>query len=423
MAEELKLGGCLGLAEFRYRAYNVGGKVVHGKIAAPDKLHVVNSLFSEGLYVASVRQIGGVTSLGARLTGLFRRSREASPGIGLHHLAFFCRQLATMVSSGIPVLESLRAIAGQKIDKRLKRAVSGVAEAVVRGKGLSTAFAEVRPRFPRLMVSMVEAGEAGGILEEVLERLALHFEREHGVRRKIAMAMIYPALVSVVAVGVVVLLVTVVVPNFTILFGQIGAALPLPTRALIALSRFLGTNWISVFLGIVVLTVAVTGFSRTTSGHYTMSRAMTHIPVFGDLVVKIALMRFTRTLGSLLKSGIDILEALGVVREAVANPVFARAVDMARQAVTEGESLGHSLRRTRLFPAMVTEMVDVGEESGRLPEMLDKVATFYEREIERKTDQLSALIEPFIIVILGAVVGFVMVSLITPMYDVLSKIQ
>jgi type IV pilus assembly protein PilC len=269
---------------------------------------------------------------------------------------------------------------------------------------------------------MASAGEAGGILEECFERLADHFEKEHAVSQKVKSAMTYPSIVSVVAVGVVAFMVVFVLPSFISIFAQMGAELPGPTLFVLAVSDFVRAYWYLLIAGSILLIIGLGFYARSPAGAYQLDALLLRLPVFGDVILKRSVSRFCRTLGTLLRSGVPLLVSLNVVERTVGNRPVAAAIVAAEDEIRAGRGIVEPLRASRLFPSMVLEMMAVGEETGAIDTMLLKVADFFDKDIDVTVGRLSSMVEPLIIVFVGGMVGFILISLIMPMFDMYSKL-
>jgi type IV pilus assembly protein PilC len=328
-----------------------------------------------------------------------------------------------MIDAGVTILASLGILSRQLASKRMRSAVAQVRWLIEQGQSLSDAFRSRPDVFPALLVNMVAAGEASGTLEESFERLADHFEKEYAVTQKVRTAMAYPTIVTIVALGVIVFMVVFVLPSFIGIFASIGAELPWPTRLVMGVSDFIRANWYLLAALLALGVIAVKFLSSTPNGAYTLDSLALRLPLFGELILKRAVSRFSRTLATLLRSGVPLLVSLSVTERTVGNLPVAAAISMASEEIRAGRGIVEPLRASRLFPQMIIEMMVVGEETGTVDQMLSKVADFYDKEIDVTVERLSSLIEPVIIVVLGAVVGFIMLSLIMPMFDIYSQLN
>lgn len=351
---------------------------------------------------------------------LFQR-KKIKPKI----LMIFTRQLATLIDSGLPLLRSLNVLAKQERDSVLKNTINKIADGVQSGNTFSDALA-LHPRiFNDLYVNMVKAGEVGGVLELVLTRLAEFQEKAAKIKNKVVAAMVYPVIVMTMAVAIMGFLLVFIVPKFEAIFHDMLGNKPLPviTTFVINVSKLVQNHWL-VIIGLVVAMVAGYKFvNRTTPGRYLVDRVKMHLPLFGDLNRKTAISRFSRTLGTLVTSGVPILQALNITRETAGNMVIARAISQVHDSVKEGESIVQPLEASRAFPPMVVSMIDVGEETGKLPEMLLKIADVYDDEVDNAVAALTSMLEPIMIVFLAVIVGTIVLALFTPLISIISGLQ
>lgn len=337
-------------------------------------------------------------------------------------LAVFTRQLATLVEAGVPLVQSLAVLAEQAPSEALGDTVRDVVGDIESGRSLAAALREHPSVFGPLYVNMAEAGEAGGVLDTVLRRLASLLERQENLRRRVRGAMIYPAVVLVVAVAAVSVLLLAVIPTFEVMFEGLDRELPLLTRTVIALSDLLKANLPWVGTGTVLAGAGLWRWGRTDRGRLARDRTLLALPLLGDLARKAAISRFTRTLGTLLASGVGILDGLTITARTAGNRVVHDAVLVGRASVTRGRSVAAPLRETGVFPPMVTQMIHVGERTGELDGMLERIADFYEDEVEAAVEALVSAMEPAMIVILGVVVGGIIVALYLPIFSVVGAV-
>ncbi len=426
---------------YHYRARTPQGKTLDGTVEAPSERDAARVLRSRGLLVSTLtdnRQLGEMTWSTPRPNAQLRAaaSSMAPPGtkgalgflsfgggVSLRDLSLFCRQFATMINAGVPILTSLNILTRQTASRRLRNALSDISLAIEHGQSLSDAFRSRSDAFPPIITNMVSAGETGGILEECFDRLADHFEKEHAVAQKVKSAMAYPAVVSVVAVGVLILMILFVLPSFVGIFAQIGGTLPASTQAIMNLSDFLRSRWYLALGVVVLLAVGAKLYAATPGGAYTLDSIALKFPVLGKVTLMRAVSRFSRTLGTLLRSGVPLLVALSVVERTVGSRPVAAAIIRAEDEIRAGRGIVEPLRASKLFPNMVLEMMGVGEETGAIDTMLNKVADFYDKEVDAAVGRLASMIEPLIMVVIGSMVGFLLVSLITPMFDVYSQLN
>lgn len=400
---------------YNYRARDGASRAMAGTVESPGEREALLALRNRGLFVTSLELNKDMRATAAT------RPRRVKP-VGLRELAMFCRQFGTMLAAGVTILSALRALEKQTRQRSLKHGLAEVAADINGGESLTNAFRRQEGRFPLILQNMVAAGEVGGILEGVFERLAAHFDKEHAVSQKVRTALIYPVVVSSVAVIVVSVMVTVVLPKFVAMFGDLGAALPPLTLALIGLSDFLRKFWWAVFGGAAMAVSLTSHWSRTSRGRASVDKWSLKLPFFGAMLLKRAVSRFARTLGTLLQSGVPVLVSLAVVERTLGNVEVGRVVAEARARVREGQSMTAPLAASGVFPPMVTEMMVVGEETGAMEEMLLRVADFYDQEVSYAVDRLTAMMEPLIIIVLATVIGTIVVALILPMFDMFQHI-
>ncbi len=346
--------------------------------------------------------------------------------VKLGNLSIFCRQFSTMVDAGVSLVRCLDVLSMQTQDVKLKKILIDVGERVEGGESLSRAMQRHPRSFSNLFIGLVRAGEIGGVLEESLQRLAHFLEKDVELRRKIKAAMTYPVLVFVMAFGITFFLVYWFVPQWSKILLDLGLKsddIPAPTQFLISLAHTLETKWHIMILTLVVIIIAYRLFVSTRFGRRVMDRVKLKVPVFGKLHHKICMARFSRTMGTLLTSGVPILQAMETVAGTVGNTIMSDAVMEARARIREGDRIGEPLEASRLFPPMVVHMIGVGEESGSLDFMLQKIADFYEAEVESTLSSLTAALEPIMIVSLGFIVGFIVISMFLPLVRVIEKLS
>jgi type IV pilus assembly protein PilC len=401
---------------FVYRVRDKGGKLLEGELEAESQVLVANKLRQMGYVPIAIDKKGG--GLGSK-----ELSFSFGGGVKLKDISIFSRQFATMINSGLSLLRSLNILAEQTENKKFCVVIDQVRQDVEKGASLSQALSKHPKVFSKLYVSMVKAGEIGGVLDSVLLRLASTIEKQVELRGKIKSAMTYPVAVLALVVMIVVAMLLFIVPIFKTLYDDLGGTLPLPTRLLLGVSTVLKTFFPVVVLVVVVLVWLLRRWINTDKGRAAWDAFKLRIPIFGKLVQKTALARFSSTLSALLRSGVPILESLDIVAETVSNEVVASAVRDTQVAVKGGESIAKPLSQHKVFPAMVTQMMAVGEETGALDEMLEKIGEFYEQEVEATVDALTSLLEPILIVILGGAVGGMVVALYMPMFQIINLVQ
>ncbi len=402
---------------FEYAVRDRSGKLVRGRIEANNPAAVANRLKTMGIAPISINEVGtGGLSMEISIPGLTDK-------IGLKDVSILARQLATMINAGLSLIRALSILAEQTENKRFAVVIDEVRQDVEKGASLSQALSKHPKVFSNLYVSMVKAGEAGGVLDETLNRLADTLESQVALRAKIKSAMTYPVVVFSLVLLIVTAMLIFVVPMFEDLYADLGGTLPLPTKVLLAVSGVLTKFW---YIALAVAVGGAWGFKRwiaTDSGRGHFDRIKLKIPIFGQLAHKSAISRFSRTLSVLVRTGVPILQAMDIVAETSGNTVVAKAVRDVQSSVKEGESLAEPLTEHPVFPPMVVQMMAVGEETGALDTMLSKVADFYDREVEATVDALTSLIEPLLIVVMGATVGGMLVALYMPMFNVVELIQ
>jgi len=405
------------MATFKYSARDAAGRVVAGAIDAETEVLVIGKLQEMGFFVTSLEKQAG-RGAGLSIAG-FRRLRR----VGLRELTVFARQFATMVNAGLSMVRTLSILEQQTESRKLRQIVGEVRKDVEEGMTLSDSFGKHPETFNTLMVNMVRAGEVGGVLDDVLNRVATFFEKDLSLRQKVRAALTYPAAIMTFALGVIFFLVFFILPQFIGFFKGLDLVLPLPTRVLIFGTELLTGYWY-VFLGFILL--GLYGFRmyvNTSAGRFQFDKFKLRVPVFGPLMRKVTISRFTRTLGTLISSGVPIMQALEVVAKAVENKVVSQAIESVRSSIREGESIAVPLQSSGLFPPMVVQMTAVGEETGTLDSMLQKVADFYDAEVETTLAQLTSILEPILIMFLGFVVGFIVLSFYMPLYQLITGIK
>ncbi|RMF86306.1 MAG: type II secretion system protein GspF [Nitrospinota bacterium] len=398
---------------YEYKALNPAGKLVRGIVDADDMRSARTKLRKAGIFPTELRE-DTVGKRGARqeirFTTLLHRVKPQD-------VALMVRQLSTLTVAGLPLVESLTALIEQVDHPYLKRVITQVREKVNEGSTLADALAEHPRIFSPLAVNMIRAGEASGALDIVLLRLADFTESQVALRNKIWAAMTYPILMTFVGSGVLFFLLTFVIPVVTQIFQDMEQSLPLVTRVLIGVSTFLQRYWWLLLVGILTLVFAARKYRQTEAGSLLYDKLKLRFPVFGPLFQKVAISRFSRTLSILLDSGITLLTALDIVKAVMNNKVLAAAVEEARKSISEGQDIASPLRRSQLFPPLVVHMIAVGEKSGKLEEMLRRIAESYDNEVEATVQGLTSILEPFMILVMGAVVGFIVLSILLPIFE------
>ncbi len=399
---------------FNYTIRDATGQTRTGKVEAPNAEELRKRLQEEGLQVIEISEDR-------------KAPRVPAGGYGrvkLSDLAIFARQFSTMLDAGVSLVRCLDVLQQQTNNARLRKILIDLSTRVESGESLSRSMARHPKAFSQLIIGLIRAGEVGGVLEESLQRIAAFLEKDVELRRKIRSALTYPVIVLLAAIGIVIFLVSWLVPQFANLFKELGIKeMPAPTQFLIDLSAFLTQKWYIMIIAVVVVFIAYKLFVSTRVGRRVADRVKLRVPVFGPLHHKIVMARFSRTMGTLLASGVPILQAMETVAGVVGNAVVADAVLESRARIREGEKIADPLQKSKMFPPMVVHMVSVGEESGSLDHMLNKIADFYENEVEMTIASLTAAIEPVMIVLLGFIVGFIVISMFLPMIEVISNLS
>jgi type IV pilus assembly protein PilC len=402
---------------FEYQTFDAAGKRTKGKLSASNEAAAAQMLRQQGLTPLSIAETGNtmmqrdltIPVLGGRVT--------------LKDLSVFTRQFATMTSSGMSLLRSLAVLEDQSVKPKLQKAVNEVRTDIEGGVSLSVALGKQKV-FPPLMVAMIRAGETGGFLDGALERIAANFEKDAALRGKIKSALTYPVIVLAFTGILIGGVLKFIVPIFENMFKQLGGKLPAPTQVIVTASHTLAWSGPLVITIAVVLTVLLRlQLRRSPAWRLGFDRLKLRLPVFGPLFTKIAISRFTRNLGTLLGVGVPILQALDVVGDTTGNAVITQATKDLQEAVREGQPMSSRLSAHKIFPAMVTQMIEVGEESGQISQMLEKVAEFYDREVDSAAESLTASIEPIMVLVMGVVVGGMIVCLYLPMFSIYQNIQ
>lgn len=396
------------MAKFIYKAISRNNKEVSGEIEAPSQKDAKNILMRKGLKDIKVSRAPISISFGTK--------------VKVQEIARFTRQFSVMFSSGLPITQCLDILATQATNPMLKTALKQVYNDVQAGNTIADSLRKHPKIFSNLYCHMVAAGEIGGILDDVLRRLSEYLEAQDRLIRKVKGAMTYPIVISVVAVGAVVAMLRFVVPTFIALFGEVGSELPLPTQVVVGLSDFITSYFVFIIILVVGLVAAFKAYKKSPKGSKNIDRIILKLPVFGDLTIKSIVARFSRTLGTLLHSGVNIIDSLKVTGKTANNKIFEEAVDTVIMKISGGENLSDPLLEVKIFPPMVVQMINVGEKTGNLDGMLDKVADFYEEEVDMAVDALTSILEPIVIVIMGAIIGGILIAMYLPMFDLFSKI-
>jgi len=400
------------MAKFTYVAKNKEGATIKGELDAPEKGQALDILRGKGFLILKLEQLRELSNIFSSF-----KSRKGKK-VSLDDLVVFSRQLATLIESGIPVVSSLDILSEQADNETLKSVLIDVRDSVNTGSSLSDALLKHSALFSSLFVNMVRAGESSGSLDVVLDRIATYQEKMSALQKKIKSALIYPMVVSGMAVAITLIMLLKVIPVFKDIFSGFGAKLPTPTQILINISDFLINNFVLLIIFFIVLGIAVKKYIDTPKGRALLDKHKLRLPIVGPLITKVAISKFTRTLSTLLNSGVPILTALEIVAKTSGNVIVERSVDNVKESVREGESVATPMERSGIFPRMVTRMVSVGEKTGELEKMLTKISDFYDEQVDTSVEGLTSLIEPLVIAFLGIVIGGIVICMFLPIFKI-----
>ncbi|GAA0083569.1 type II secretion system F family protein [Clostridium sp. CTA-7] len=396
---------------FKYRAMKADGTKIEGKFEGSSKEEVINMIASSGYYPLKIEEV--VESKSIEFKFLDR--------ITTKDLAILCRQFYTMLDAGVPITNCLNILSNEIPNKKLRDILSKIEDDVKKGELLSESMAKHNKVFPQLLISMVESGEVSGNIDEMMLRMSVHFEKENKINNKIKSAMTYPAILSVIAIAAVVFIMTFVMPTFIEMFEGEGITLPLITRIMLGTSRFLSNNLFLILISIIIIVLIFNIYKKSSSGILRISYLKLKLPIIGTLNKKIIVSRFTRTLSTLIASGVSLVHALPIVAGVLANKVAEDAILKVRERVVRGDGLSSPIRENDIFPKMLSSMIKIGEESGSLDDILNKTADFYDDEVEQSIQTTTALIEPLLIVVMGIVIGGIVISIMLPMFDMYTQ--
>jgi len=389
---------------FKYTAKEAGGKTVSGILEYSDKALLIDALRKKGLVIISIEETAK------------RRAMSFGGGVKLEEIVIFSRQLATMVDSGIPLVQALDILCEQIEKPVFRNILAKIKDDIETGSSLSDAFARHPAVFSTLYVNMVRAGESSGALDDILDRLAAYLEKSSMLQRKVKSSLVYPTVVVVMAMLITLVMLIKVIPTFKGIFSMLGGTLPLPTRILILVSDTIREMFLYVAAAVTVAVFALKKYMKTAQGKENFDKMLFAMPVLGPLFRKVAVAKFTRTLATLVKSGVPILISLEIVGKTAGNAVIEKAVESVRNSIKEGENIADPLARSNAFPPMVVRMIKVGEQTGELEKMLTKIADFYEDQVDAAVSGLTSLIEPLIIAFLGVVIGGIVIAMFLPVF-------
>lgn len=401
---------------YAYMALDPVGKTIKGKTDSESESLLLTKLHEQNLHVLSITED---KSRASAQTTAGTQGRK----VKLANMVVFSRQFATMIDAGVAIVRCLDILEGQTKDPALKPVIAACKKDVKSGMSLTDAFSKHPNVFSRLYVNMVKAAETGGILDKILDRLAGFLEKEQEIRGKIKSAMIYPILVLVFAFIMVGALFLLVLPKFKEIFVSMNVEMPAATRLLFDVSTLAVKFWYVGLIAAVGGIIAFRWYAKSEAGAWQIDTLKLKVPVIGELVQKMAISRFSRTFSTLIHSGVPMMRSLEIVGETSGNRVIAHAIDSARSAIREGQKISVPLQQSGLFPGMVTHMIDIGEETGRLSDMLAKVSDFYDQEVENAVKALTSMIEPCLIVMMGGIVGFIAISIMAPIFKLISSVS
>ena len=393
------------MATFSYTARAAKGELKSATIEATSREEAISQLRKQRLNVIKIDE----------------QQKRKKPGkVSMRDIVIFTRQFSTMINAGLPLVQAMGILADQSENPSLREITKQVVFDVESGNTVADALRKHPTAFSELYVNMVAAGEAGGILDTILMRLAVFMEKNDALVRKVKGAMIYPGVIMTVAAGAIIVLLVFVIPTFQRMFAEAGIALPLPTQIVIGMSQALQSYWWAAILGVVGIVYSVKKYYATNDGKLVIDRLMLKAPVLGDVLRKSAVSRFTRTLGTLIGSGVSILDGLEITAKTSGNRVIQDAIMESRASIAGGETISAPLKKSQVFPPMVISMINVGEQTGGLDEMLTKIADFYDEEVDAAVSGLLSLMEPVMIVFLGVVVGGMVVAMYLPIFDMVN---
>ena len=399
---------------FQWSGKTLRGTIESGEMEAVSREDVISQLRRKNITATAVTEKAAKKALFGGFGG----------GVKDKDIVVFTRQFSTMIDAGLPLVQGLDILSEQVESKTLAKTLTTVKANVESGSTYADALRKHPRIFTELYVNMVAAGEAGGILDTILNRLAAYIEKAMKLKKKVKGAMIYPAVVTTIAVGVIAVIMIFVIPTFSKMFAQFGGTLPAPTRLVIAMSQFIaGIGGLIVLGAIIAIVVSIIQIRRTEKGKKTIDAILLKLPIFGNILRKVAVAKFTRTLGTLVSSGVPILDGLEITAKTAGNKVIEYSVMEVRRAVAEGKTLEEPLSKAKVFPPMVTHMIAVGESTGALDAMLSKIADFYDDEVDNAVSNLTAMMEPLLMVFLGTAVGFIVISMYLPIFKLITLIK
>ncbi len=397
---------------YEYTGRNISGEVIKGIFESDDELATASMLKSKGIFPITIKEKEQSKDLKNIIKSITYR-------VKLKDLSAYCRQFSSIINAGIPIVKTLEILEKQSINPILAKSTRKVNEDIKKGLTLGSAFRNNSDVFPEMFINMVEAGEISGSLNTTLERLAVHYEQENALINKVKSAITYPIILSITAVAVVIFLTTTVLPTFLSFFESYGAVLPIPTRLLLNIIDFIGRYWLLILALVLTLIFMFFRIRSTEKGRLALEYLKLNLPLLGGTLKKITLSRFARTLSTMLSSGIPLLDAIDSVNYVIESEMLKNECEKIMENVQKGTGISEVIRLGAYFPPFFVEMVAVGEETGKLDDMLNKVADYYDEEVKFTFDRLTNIIEPVIIVVMACVVGFIIISIILPMFEML----
>lgn len=412
------------MPSFTFEAVDNKGNKVKKEVEADDRDDAMAKIKGMGLFPTKVKEKAGEG--GAAVTagpeGKKKGKVLAIGGVSMRQLTTFTQQLSTLQDAGLPIVRSLKILEGQLKPSLLKNTLMEVAEDVESGSTLSEAMSKHPRAFDRLYIGMIKAGEAGGVLDTILDRLSLFMEKSLKLRKKVIGALIYPAVVTIVAVAILAGIMNFVIPAFQKMFKEVGVSLPVMTELLLFVADIVQNYWYLIPGVPLIAVLGYKGIGSTPKGKFFLDKMLLHLPIFGTIIHKSSISRFARTLGTLIQSGVPILESLSITREATSNDVIAKAIDDVHTSIREGESIARPLQESGVFDDMLVNMIDIGEETGELDKMLVKIADNYDDDVDIAVESLTSIIEPVLIVGMGGAVGFIVIALFLPLIELIQKL-
>lgn len=401
------------MALYKYKAISDKGQVLEGYQEAASEYDVVKMLKNNNYYPVAVKEDEDID----------RGKHFFVKKVKKKDLAVFCRQFYTMLNAGISIVNCLDILGKQMENKTLQIAVISLCEDVQKGLTLSEGMKKQKDIFPPLLIHMVEAGEVSGNLDLLIERMAIHYEKENKIENKVKNALIYPVVLSIVSIAVVMFLIVVVMPIFISMFDSSGYVLPTPTRVILYIGNWISNYWYILFIGLFILIIGIKYIKSVPKGRLLIDRLKISIPIINKVNIKIATSRFTRTLSTLLSSGIPMLQSLEIVKKVVGNSVISEKLEYVKEGIRKGVPLSKAIKDMKVFPPMVDSMIRIGEESGSLDTILYKTADYYDEEVESSMQKMTTLLEPMLIVFMAVIIGFIVISMTMPMFDMFNTLQ